>query len=419
MAKEPSRHNQLSLPFAVNVSQYMQSTYDFVNLLCVNHKYGRIEPSTRTNPKLTERVYRVERIEGTNDFRSVGYPYRVERMFNNLETVSIYDKNDIEDPRSDINRMIRKVKRVKLCIILDEKKDKQTIQKWRDNGIYVVDDSIKYICDLEYDHKGDGTGIKELDPHCTILRRNRILEYDANDWRRFDGEPYGDIPSHLNYSPQPALDLSALRIREIRPYFFLNGHYADILLPTTVTKIGENCFFECGIQSIVLPPNITRLNTRCFSGCSISSITLPLHLERIDNNCFFNCQNLITIDIPSSVTHIGLFCFSYCNSLRSINIPNGVSELPEGCFNHCVSLVNIKLPRDLRLIRRVCFEDCSHLEDIVIPESVSSIDEYCFRYCRMLTSVNIPTQITRWNDTWFMGCTRLEEVLHESDSQSE
>ena len=416
MAKEPSGRNQLSLPFAMNVSQYMQSTDDFVNLLCVNHKYGRIEPSTRTNPKLIDSSYRVEIIDGSIQTKQ---PYKVERVFNSLETVSVYDKYDIENPESDINKMIRKVKRVKLCVILDEKRGNRIIQEWRDNGIEVIEDSIKYICDLEYDHAGDGTGIKELDPHCAILRRNRILEYDADDWRRFVGEPHGDIPAHLNYSPQPALDLSALRIREIGPYFFLNGRYADILLPTTVTKLGENCFFECGIQSIILPPNITSLDARCFSGCSVNSITLPLHLERIDNNCFFNCQNLISIDIPSSVTHIGMFCFSYCNLLQSIDIPNGVSELPEGCFNHCISLANIKLPRDLRAIGSTCFEDCSHLEDIVIPESVTGIGEYCFKNCRMLTSVNIPTQITRWNGTWFIGCTRMEEVLHESDSESE
>lgn len=411
MAKEPPGRNQLSLPFAMNVSQYMKKTDDFVNLLFVNHKYGRIEPGTRTNPKLTDSAYRVEIIDGSIRPKN---PYRVERVFNSLETVSVYDENAINKPNSDISRMIHKVKRVKLCITLDEKKGKRIIQKWQDKGIEVVDDSIKYICDLEYDPEGDGTGMKELDPHCSVLKGNRILEYDANDWRRFDAHR----EYHLNFSRQPVLDLSNTRIKEIEPYFFLNGNYDAIILPTTLTKLGDYCFHECQIDSITLPRNITSLPNDCFSGCTLSSITLPPYLERIAKDCFSFCKNLISIELPTTLTYIGFGCFRDCNSLRSIDIPDGVTELPTSCFEHCISLANIKLPSKLRSIGNTCFEDCSHLENIVIPDTVTSIGEFCFRYCRMLTSINIPSNITRiYQKNLFMGCTRLENITYDPNRQ--
>jgi len=72
-------------------------------------------------------------------------------------------------------------------------------------------------------------------------------------------------------------------------------HYiGEIVIPNSVTVIGEEAFFGCsGLQSIVIPNSVTQIRDRAFSGC----------------------DNLIWIEIPNSVKRIGECAFDGCTKL--------------------------------------------------------------------------------------------------------
>jgi len=66
----------------------------------------------------------------------------------------------------------------------------------------------------------------------------------------------------------------------------------------------------------VIPSSVTSLGDSAFEGLSIASINIPTSVTSIGMRCFFYCSNLNDIKINASVTSIGNGAFRYCNSLK-------------------------------------------------------------------------------------------------------
>ena len=50
----------------------------------------------------------------------------------------------------------------------------------------------------------------------------------------------------------------------------------------------------------------------------MTSITIPTSVTSLGESCFYNCSSLTSITIPSSVTVLGGYCFGKCENLESI-----------------------------------------------------------------------------------------------------
>ncbi len=87
---------------------------------------------------------------------------------------------------------------------------------------------------------------------------------------------------------------------------------------------------------------------------------------------FRGCSALKTIDIPDSVTELGLRTF-FASGLESVTIPATVQRVPYYCFGRCESLTEVNFESDtLRYLSQASFYSCSALESIEIPLLTSS-----------------------------------------------
>ena len=110
----------------------------------------------------------------------------------------------------------------------------------------------------------------------------------------------------------------------------------NILIPETVTRIGENAFKSIIDVNIVFAGTITYLGEGAFEGSNcITYLKLGEGLESIPYRAFANCSKLTTLDLPSSVTLIDENAFDNCSSLLTIVIPETLTTIANSAFEDC------------------------------------------------------------------------------------
>ena len=180
--------------------------------------------------------------------------------------------------------------------------------------------------------------------------------------------------------------------------FWNCGSLSEIVIPSSVTSIGESAFSSCtSLKYISIPKSVIGLNGNPFANWNGKLKCLSPNFVYEDDILFnkdksriisFRNQNIETYVIPSSVTSIGDWAFSYCFSLSEIVISSSVTSIGKGAFS-----------------------SCSHLSEIVIPSSVTSIGDWAFSYCFSLKYISIPKSVIGLNGNPFVECKGKLECL--------
>ena len=190
---------------------------------------------------------------------------------------------------------------------------------------------------------------------------------------------------------------------------------SEIVIPSSVTSIGDWAFYGCrSLSEIVIPSSVTSIGDLAFDNCSsLSEIVIPSSVTSIGDGAFHGCPSLSEIVIPSSVTSIGDGAFSWCRSLSEIVIPSSVTSIGDEAFHGCNSLSEIVIPSSVTNIGDSAFCGCRSLSEIVIPSSVTSIGNCAFSGCRSLSKIIIPDSVTNIGNGAFAGCSNLPNNLKQ------
>ena len=211
---------------------------------------------------------------------------------------------------------------------------------------------------------------------------------------------------------------------------FMSCSLASIVIPSSVTSIGNSAFEYCtSLESITIPSSVTSIGDSTFGNCwSLVSIVIPSSVTSIGNNAFWYCSSLKSITIPSSVTSIGDSAFYDCGSLESIVLSSSVTSIGYGVFSGC------KLLREIKIIDNPLFVvDCDMLidqknmtllayfgikSDVAIPSSVTSIGDFAFYDCGSLESIVFSSSVTSIGNNAFGYCSSLESIVLSSSVTS-
>ena len=239
-------------------------------------------------------------------------------------------------------------------------------------------------------------------------------------------------------------------------HLYMNGsEITDLVIPNSVTSIGNRAFSGCsGLTSVNIPNSVTSIGDAAFQDCSgLTSITIPNSVTSIGSYAFDNCSGLTSVHItdieawcnisfgsgnsnplyyahhlymngseitdlviPNSVTSIGYWAFSGCSGLTSVTIGNSVTSIGDYAFSGCTGLTSVTIGNSVTSIGNSAFYGCSGLTSVTIPNSVTSIGYEAFYNCTSLTSVTIGSGIKSIGSSAFANCKNLEDVYCYAES---
>lgn len=217
------------------------------------------------------------------------------------------------------------------------------------------------------------------------------------------------------------------------------GTREHVLIPSEiggfpVTMLADKAFYEKHVTTVVVPDSVTEIGEACFSGDNyLVSLTLPDGLAELPPIALESCYSLMDFELPKGLKTIGAGALQAIFYLTHLTIPAGVTDIEqmnflmmhgleevsvaEGstsftydaengllmtadkarllhCFFHLAPQKEIILPEGMKTIDPFAFHYDVTVEKIVLPEGAETIGLLAFGICPKLTEIVIPASVT-------------------------
>lgn len=217
------------------------------------------------------------------------------------------------------------------------------------------------------------------------------------------------------------------------------GTSEHVLIPSEiggfpVTMLADKAFYEKHVTTVVVPDSVTEIGEACFSGDNyLVSLTLPDGLAELPPIALESCYSLMDFELPKGLKTIGAGALQAIFYLTHLTIPAGVTDIEqmnflmmhgleevsvaEGstsftydaengllmtadkarllhCFFHLAPQKEIILPEGMKTIDPFAFHYDVTVEKIVLPEGAETIGLLAFGICPKLTEIVIPASVT-------------------------
>ena len=228
-----------------------------------------------------------------------------------------------------------------------------------------------------------------------------------------------NIQSYYNGGYSPFRECNNLQIFRFEdgmtriPNGILNSCAAklDIVIPDSVTEIGNGAFRYSGLVTVTIPDTVTTIEEDAFSGCTgLTSVMVPNSVTDMGTGIFANCTSLTNVTLPNIRQNIGARTFEGCTSLEKIVLPETVMAIRDSAFKNCTALKEIVWSKAPELIEANAFYNCDALTEVEIPTTVTSVGDQAFYDCDSLTTVDFPDSVTKMGTKVFYDCDALTSV---------
>jgi len=193
------------------------------------------------------------------------------------------------------------------------------------------------------------------------------------------------------------------------------GNHLDIrriILPDNITEFGKYAFYGLTLETINIPSSLRKLGKNCFDEnrwLSVNPLIIPEGVTEIPTQCFQFCYKLKKVVLPSTIKTIGIFAF-FDSSVDDMNFPEGLDSI--GYLSmHGTRLTEVVLPKTIRTIGYKTFASNFKLKKVVLPEGLTEIPDNLCSSCIELEKIVIPESVIKINTEAFSACLKLKTNL--------
>ena len=179
----------------------------------------------------------------------------------------------------------------------------------------------------------------------------------------------------------------------------------NVVLPDSITTIGEWAFAYSPLTAIEIPNSVTHIGRCAFNACDLVAVHLPASLATMGDNVFMQCRKLTQFTVDENNT---VYCavngVLYSKDMTTLIIyPDGK---PDDSFS---------VPSDVKMIGDDAFRGAD-FSSVTLPEGLQMVGDLAFFNCCNLTSITIPSNVTKLGHRIFGDCYQLAEVLVAEES---
>ena len=167
---------------------------------------------------------------------------------------------------------------------------------------------------------------------------------------------------------------------------------ASVTLPDSVEYIGASAFMNSGISEFIISENskLKRIGASAFDSLNIEQINLPSSLTYIGLDAFAGTPWLDNLSADENGFKFAYACddptVKFLMGVDETLVPTqitsshlqGVQLIYSEVFSKCTNLTSIELPTTLKFIGQGAFDGCSALETIKINSECENIDSSAF-----------------------------------------
>ena len=100
----------------------------------------------------------------------------------------------------------------------------------------------------------------------------------------------------------------------------------SIAFPDSLTSLGQYAFTECtNLKTVKYGTGLTSTGSSVFRDTGVTTIIFSPTITKVDPYCFFNTK-LVDIEIPETITEIGLRSFANCDFISTVTVYNANCE---------------------------------------------------------------------------------------------
>ena len=198
---------------------------------------------------------------------------------------------------------------------------------------------------------------------------------------------------------------------------FAGSGQLTIINYNCITAEGTDLFQYCtSIEKVNVGDHVQLLPDGVFSGCTALTVVKFAAREdavpvAIGNEAFARCENLASINLPTTTSAIGEGAFSGCKSLTAFTVPGSVTTLSARLLAYCTGLTSVTLHDGITVIGDEAFSDCSSLTAVELPAGLQSLGSGAFSGCLSLAAIELPASIEDMPGGTFADCVNLKQIV--------